>query len=286
VDPDSGGVAPQREVVITPDVIVGNERPLTLFGGVNVLETDSINFAVAEHLCNVTRALGVPLVFKASFDKANRTSISSYRGPSLDAALEVLQKIKKRFQVPILTDVHEPHQAAALADFVDVLQIPAMLSRQTDLIAAVCATRRPVLLKKMQTLAPEEMEFMVEKCLHFGNEQLILCERGTAFGYRNLVVDPLSFPTMKRFGFPVAFDVTHSLQLPGGLGSRSGGRSQYVEPLAVAGVSQGIAAVFIECHPDPENAKCDGPSALPLASIERVLSRLRILDGFVKSGLY
>jgi 2-dehydro-3-deoxyphosphooctonate aldolase (KDO 8-P synthase) len=275
----------QREIIVSPDVSIGNLRQLTFFGGVNVLESEDTTNHVIEHLCNIAGALRMPFVFKASFDKANRTSISGFRGPGLESALRIFQNIREKFGVPIVTDVHEPEQAALLAEVVDILQVPAMLSRQTDLIGAVCATKLPLLIKKMQVMAPEDMEFVLEKCSFYGNERVMVCERGTMFGYGNLVVDPLTFPKLKSFGYPVVFDVTHSLQMPGSLGSRSGGKSQFVESLAVAGVSQGISGVFIECHPDPKNAKCDGPSALPLSEIDDVLRRLQVVDEAVKRRL-
>ena len=273
---------PGRDVHVAPNVVLSNERPFALLAGMNVLESRDLAFRVAETLVRATEALGVAYVFKASFDKANRSSIDSYRGPGLDEGLALLQQIKQHFGVPILTDIHEPTQAEPVAEVADVLQIPAFLVRQTDLLTAACQTGRPLHIKKMQMMAPHEMGNVLRKCEALGHDQLIVCERGTSFGYGNLVVDPLSFPQLKAFGYPVTFDVTHALQMPGALGASTGGRGAYVENLALAGMSQGLAGLFLECHPDPAQAKCDGPCALPLDQVQPLLQRLKALDDLVK----
>ncbi len=280
--PNSLPHEPGREVRIAPHVVLSNDRPFVLLAGINVLESRDLAFQVAETLLRATEALGIAYVFKASFDKANRSSIDSYRGPGLEEGLELLQQIKQHFDVPILTDIHECAQAEPVAEVADVLQIPAFLCRQTDLLAAACRTGRPLHIKKMQMMAPHEMENVLRKCEALGNDQLMICERGTSFGYGNLVVDPLAFPQLKTFGYPVTFDVTHALQMPGALGASTGGRGSYVESLALAGMSQGIAGLFLECHPDPAQARCDGPCALRLDQVQPVLQHLKALDDLVK----
>jgi 2-dehydro-3-deoxyphosphooctonate aldolase (KDO 8-P synthase) len=264
-------------------VILSNRRPFVLIAGLNVLESRDLAFRVTETLVHATARLGIPFIFKASFDKANRSSAESFRGPGLEEGLRILAGLKETFGVPVLTDIHGSEQAAPVGEVADVLQIPAFLSRQTDLIGAAAATGLPLHVKKMQMMAPHEMGNIVDKCLSFGNDRILLCERGTSFGYGRLMVDPLAFPEMKAFGFPVTFDVTHSLQLPGALGAATGGRGQYVPELALAGLSQGIAGLFLECHPNPEHARCDGPCALPLDRVPGVLSRAKAMDDLVKS---
>lgn len=265
-------------------VRLGNRRPLVLLGGVNVLEGSGLAAEVAAELAAITDRLGLPWIFKASWDKANRSAHHSWRGIGLDAGLRVLQTVKEEFGVPILTDVHEPGQAAPVAEVADMLQVPAFLVRQTDLVAACCETGRPLHLKKTQGMAPADMANVVDKCRHFGRRDVAVCERGTHFGYGNLVVDPLAFPALKDLGVPVTFDVTHSLQLPGGLGHAAGGRRELAPGLAVAAVSQGIAGLFLETHPDPDRALCDGPSATPLAQVEALLRRVMAVDEVVKRG--
>lgn len=260
-----------------------NRAPLGLIAGMNVLETLELALEVAEHLASVCRRLDIPLIFKASWDKANRTSLASYRGPGLDRGLEWLAAVKDRVGVPVLTDVHEPGQCAAVAEVAEVIQVPAFLVRQTDLLQAACGTGRAIHLKKMQLLAPADMAHAVAKCRAFGSDTVWVCERGTQFGYHHLVVDPLAFPQLKALGVPVTFDVTHALQLPGGLGHAAGGRRQHIRDLALAGVSQAIAALFLEVHPRPDEARCDGPSALPLAELEPLLKALQAVDRVVKS---
>lgn len=265
-----------------PEYQVGNLSPLVFFAGVNVIESKSLVFEVAESMVETCRRHSVPLVFKASWDKANRSSIDSFRGPGLEEGLRVLAEVREAFQVPIVTDVHSVEQVERVAEVADVIQIPAFLCRQTDLLRAASETGRPILIKKMQMMAPESIRHILEKCARFGSQQLMVCERGTSFGYNNLVVDPLSFPKLKLLSVPVVFDVTHALQTPGG-GATTMGQGQFTESLAMAGVSQGIAALFIECHPRPIDARCDGPSALPLADFERVVERALRMDRLVKS---
>ncbi|MDA0689656.1 MAG: 3-deoxy-8-phosphooctulonate synthase, partial [Proteobacteria bacterium] len=227
--------------------------------------------------------LDIPLVFKASFDKANRSSLDSYRGPGLEEGLRWFQEVKQQLELPLITDVHEPAQAALVAEVVDVIQLPAFLSRQTDLVAAMAATGAAINIKKAQFLAPQEMSHILHKFEQAGNSRLMLCERGSSFGYNNLVVDMLGFGIMKRFGYPVLFDVTHSLQQPGARSDSAGGRREQVTELAKAGISQGIAGLFLEAHPDPDQALCDGPCALRLEVLEAFLAQLKALDELVKS---
>ena len=263
-------------------IAVSNDRPMVLFGGMNVLESRELALEVATAYVEVTQKLGIPYVFKASFDKANRSSISSYRGPGLEHGLEILAEIKETKAVPIITDVHEPSQAAAVAEVADVLQLPAFLCRQTDLVVALAETGKPINVKKAQFLAAREMEHIIKKFDEAGDDQIILCEPGTSFGYNNLVVDTLNFGIMKRTGYPVIFDVTHALQLPGGQSTSAGGRRQAVGELMRAGMSQGIAGLFLEAHPNPAEAKCDGPCALPLDKLEPFLAQAKAMDDFAK----
>lgn len=261
---------------------VGNQLPLVLFGGMNVLESRELALEVAQQYVEVTTRLGLPYVFKASFDKANRSSMHSYRGPGLDQGLEILAEIKTRFGVPIITDVHEPAQAAAAAEVADVIQLPAFLARQTDLVVAMAQTGAVINIKKPQFLAPHEMRHILRKFEEAGNSRLLLCERGSSFGYNNLIVDMLGFGDMKQTGYPLLFDVTHSLQRPGGRADSADGRREQVAELARAGVAVGLAGLFLEAHPDPDNAKCDGPCALPLDKLEPFLAQLKDIDALVK----
>ncbi len=265
------------------DVAIANDRPLVLFGGPNVLESLDLALEVAGRFRRVAEALDVPFVFKASFDKANRSSARSKRGPGLERGLRWLEEVKRRFGVPVMTDVHLPEQARPAAEVADILQLPAFLSRQTDLVAAMAATGAAINIKKAQFLAPGEMGHILEKFGAGGARRLMLCERGTSFGYRNLVVDMLGFAAMKEFGCPVLFDVTHALQLPGGRADGAGGRRARLPELARAGVSQGLAGLFVEAHPDPNAAWCDGPCALRLELLEPFVRQLRDLDRLVKS---
>ena len=261
----------------------GNQEPMTLIGGVNVLESESVVMTVAEKFAKTTSNLNINWIFKGSFDKANRSSISSFRGPGLDEGLRMLEKVKSEFNTPVITDIHEPSQADSVSKVCDVIQIPAFLCRQTDLVIAAAKTKKIIQFKKPQFLSAPEMKNVIEKCRQAGNENITLCERGNSFGYNNLVVDMLNFQIMKDLGVPVIFDATHSLQLPGGLGNAAGGRREYLLPLAKAGLSQGIAGLFIEAHPDPDLAKCDGPCAISTDEIPAVLSQLSELDDFIKN---
>ena len=272
-----------QPLVDVAGITLGNDRPLVLMGGMNVLESRDMALRVAEHYVEVCQRLHIPYIFKASFDKANRSSVNSFRGPGLDVGLEIFAQVKQQFQVPVITDVHEPGQAAALAEVVDVLQLPAFLSRQTDLVVAMAATGLPINIKKAQFLAPAEMGHILHKFEQAGNQQLMLCERGSSFGYNNLVVDMLGFGVMRQFDCPLVFDVTHALQMPGGRADSAGGRRAQVVELARAGISQGLAGLFLEAHPDPDQALCDGPCALPLAKLEPFLQQLKSLDEWVKS---
>ena len=272
--------APKR--IQVADLVVSNDGPFTLFGGMNVLESRELALEVAAAYKEVTSKLGIPYVFKASFDKANRSSISSFRGPGLEKGLEILSEIKETHAVPVISDVHEPHQAKPAAEIIDVLQLPAFLCRQTDLVVALAETGRPVNVKKAQFLAAHEMGHIIKKFAEAGNDQVLLCERGSSFGYNNLVVDPLNFGIMKRTGCPVVFDVTHSLQIPGGRSDSADGRRQAVFELMLAGMSQGIGGLFLESHPDPAQAKCDGPCALPLGKLEDFLYQAKQMDDLVK----
>ena len=265
--------------------IISNDSCFTLFGGINVLESRDLALRACAEYVRVTQKLGIPYVFKASFDKANRSSIHSYRGPGLEEGLKIFEAVKAEFGVPVLTDVHEPWQAQPVAEVVDVLQLPAFLARQTDLVVALAKTGRVINIKKPQFLSPSQVLNIVEKFKEAGNDQLILCDRGTCFGYDNLVVDMLGFGVMKKVcnDLPVIFDVTHALQQRDPTGAASGGRRQQVVELARAGLAVGLAGIFLEAHPNPASAKCDGPSALPLDQLEPFLTQLKTLDDLVKS---
>ncbi|WP_445928855.1 3-deoxy-8-phosphooctulonate synthase [Marinimicrobium sp. C2-29] len=263
---------------------VGNQRPFTLFGGMNVLESRDMAMRVAEAYVNVTEKLGIPYVFKASFDKANRSSIHSFRGPGMEEGLKIFSEIKQTFGVPVITDVHEQYQCQPVAEVCDVIQLPAFLARQTDLVQAMARTGAVVNIKKPQFLSPGQMKNIVEKFRECGNDQIILCERGSNFGYDNLVVDMLGFRTMREVsgGAPIIFDATHALQCRDPLGEASGGRRHQVAELARAGMAVGLAGLFLEAHPDPDNAKCDGPSALPLDKLEPFLAQIKAVDDVIK----
>jgi 2-dehydro-3-deoxyphosphooctonate aldolase (KDO 8-P synthase) len=270
------------KIVSVGELHIANKLPFALFGGMNVLESRDMALQVAEHYVKVCAKLNIPYVFKASFDKANRSSIASFRGPGLDAGLKIFEEIKKTFGVPVITDVHEPHQAKPVAEVCDIIQLPAFLSRQTDLVVAMAKTKAAINIKKAQFLAPQEMKHILRKCEEAGNDRLILCERGSSFGYNNLVVDMLGFGLMKQFEYPVFFDVTHALQMPGGRADSAGGRRQQVVELGRAGMSQGLAGLFLEAHPNPDQAKCDGPCALPLDKLEPFLVQMKAIDDLVK----
>ena len=271
------------KTVTVGDIQCANDQPFVLFGGMNVLESEALAMEVAASYQDVTDKLGIPWVFKASFDKANRSSLNSFRGPGMDKGLEILARIKEGFGVPIITDVHEPFQCAPVAEVADVIQLPAFLSRQTDLVQAMAETGAVINIKKAQFLAAHEMKHILNKCREAGNDQLMLCERGSTFGYNNLVVDTLAFGEMKAMDVPVIFDVTHALQRPGARSDSADGRRQQVLELGRAGMSQGIAGLFLESHPDPDNAKCDGPCALPLDQLEAFLAQMQAFDTLAKS---
>ncbi len=270
---------------INSAINVSNRGGFVLFGGINVLESKDLALRAAEEYVRVTTKLGIPYVFKGSFDKANRSSIHSYRGPGMEEGLRILEAVKAAFGVPVITDVHEPWQAQPVAEVVDVLQLPAFLARQTDLVVALAKTGRVINIKKPQFLSPSQILNIVEKFKEAGNDQLILCDRGTCFGYDNLVVDMLGFGVMKKVtnNLPVIFDVTHALQQREAGAAASGGRREQIVDLARAGLAVGVAGLFLEAHPDPAKAKCDGPSALPLDQLEPFLTQLKALDDLVKS---
>ena len=273
------------QTVQLKDILVANNRPFTLFGGINVLEDLDSTLRAAQHYVRVTEKLGIPLVFKASFDKANRSSIHSYRGVGLDEGMKIFAAVKREFGCSVITDVHEPYQCAPVAEVCDVLQLPAFLARQTNLVAAMAATGAVINIKKPQFLSPAQMSNIVEKFHEAGNRQIILCERGTQFGYDNLVVDMLGFGVMKKTcgQAPIIFDVTHSLQQRESGAAASGGRRAQVLDLALAGMATGLAGLFLESHENPNQARCDGPSALPLAQLEAFLQRVKAVDETVKS---
>lgn len=271
-----------ENVAITDGVNFANDAPFVLIGGMNVIEDEDTILRVAAHFVDVTSALGIPYVFKASFDKANRSSVHSFRGPGLEEGLRILEGVKRRFGVPLLTDVHEPHQAAAAAEVVDILQLPAFLARQTDLVTALARTGAAINIKKPQFLAPQEMKHIITKFGESGNSRIILCERGSSFGYNNLVVDMLGMDLMKQFA-PVVFDATHALQKPGGRSDSADGRREQAVALSRSGMALGIAGLFLEAHPDPSQAKCDGPCALPLDALRPYLEQMQSLDQLVKA---
>jgi len=274
----------KQKVINIGDIKVANDLPFVLFGGMNVLESRDLAMRICEHYVQVTQKLGIPYVFKASFDKANRSSIHSYRGPGLEEGMKIFQELKETFGVKIITDVHESSQAQPVAEVVDVIQLPAFLARQTDLVEAMAKTGAVINVKKPQFVSPGQMGNIVDKFAEGGNDKVILCDRGTQFGYDNLVVDMLGFSVMKQVsnGAPVIFDVTHALQCRDPFGAASSGRRGQVAELARAGMATGLAGLFIEAHPDPANALCDGPSALPLAKLEGFLSQIKAIDDLVK----
>ena len=266
-------------------ISIANNQPFVLLGGVNVLEDLDFSLRCAAHYKDVCLRLGIPLVFKASYDKANRSSIHSFRGPGLNQGLEILQAIKDTHGIPVITDVHSPEEAGAAARVADIIQLPAFLARQTDLVRAMAETGSVINIKKPQFLSPEQMRNIVEKFRECGNEQLLLCERGSNFGYDNLVVDMLGFGVMKRTcdDLPLIFDVTHALQCRDPGGAASGGRRSQVIDLARSGMAVGLAGLFLEAHPDPDRARCDGPSALPLHLLEPFLTQVKSVDDLIKS---
>lgn len=263
-------------------ITVANDSPFVLFGGMNVLESRDLALKIAEHYVEVTQKLGIPYVFKASFDKANRSSITSYRGPGMEEGLKIFEEVKATFGVPVITDVHEPHQAKPVSEVADVIQLPAFLARQTDLVVAMAQTGAVINVKKPQFLAPHEMRHILKKINDAGNNKVILCERGSCFGYNNLVVDMLGMDLMKPMA-PVIFDATHALQMPGGRETSADGRRAQAAQLARSGMALGLAGLFIEAHPNPNEAKCDGPCALPLDKLEPYLAQMKAVDDLVKS---
>ena len=267
------------------DINVSNDAPMALFGGMNVLESRDMAMQIAEAYVTVTEKLGIPYIFKASFDKANRSSIHSFRGPGIDEGLKIFQEIKSTFNITLITDVHEIDQAQPVAEVCDVIQLPAFLARQTDLVKAMAETGAVINVKKPQFLSPGQMGNIVDKFRECGNEQIMLCERGTCMGYDNLVVDMLGFRTMKEVsgGLPIIFDVTHALQCRDPLGAASGGRRHQVAELGRAGIAVGIGGLFLEAHPNPQKARCDGPSALPLDKLEPFLAQMKAFDDLIKS---
>lgn len=273
------------KVVRIGDIAVANNLPFVLFGGINVLESEDLALRACEKYVDVTQKLNIPYVFKASWDKANRSSIYSFRGPGLEEGIRIFQKLKQEFGVKIITDVHEIDQVKPLSEIVDVLQLPAFLARQTDLVRALAQSNKVINVKKPQFISPSQISNIVEKFAESGNNDVILCERGATFGYDNLVVDMLGFGVMKKAsnGSPVIFDVTHSLQCRDPNGATSGGRRQQEAELARAGMAVGLAGLFLEAHPDPDHAKCDGPSALPLDKLEPFLCQIKRIDELVKS---
>ena len=273
------------KIIRVADIDVSNELPMVLFAGMNVLESRDLAMTIAEAYVEVTQKLGIPYVFKASFDKANRSSIHSFRGPGLDEGLKIFQEIKDTFKIPLITDVHEIAQAKPVAEVCDVIQLPAFLARQTDLVAAMAATGAVINVKKPQFLSPAQMDNIVDKFRECGNSNVMLCERGSCMGYDNLVVDMLGFRTMKDVsgGLPVIFDVTHALQFRDPMGTASAGRRHQVAELGRAGIAVGIAGLFLEAHPNPDRALCDGPSALPLDKLEPFLAQMKAFDDLIKS---
>lgn len=272
----------QNQMTVTVgDIPVANDQPFVLFGGMNVLESRDLAMQIAEHYKEVTNRLGIPYVFKASFDKANRSSVHSFRGPGMEEGLKIFEEVKRTFDVPLITDVHEPHQAQPVSEVVDVIQLPAFLARQTDLVVAMAESGAVINVKKPQFLAAHEMRHVITKFMEAGNDKIILCERGTSFGYNNLVVDMLGMDEMKGYA-PVIFDATHALQKPGGRTDSADGRRAQAAQLARSGMALGLAGLFIEAHPDPEQAKCDGPCALPLSKLEAYLKQMQELDSLIK----
>tara|TARA_R110000850_G_scaffold265234_1_gene394617 strand:- start:44 stop:883 length:840 start_codon:yes stop_codon:yes gene_type:complete len=270
---------------IAENITVGNDQPFVLFGGINVIESRDLALKTCESYVEITQKIGIPYVFKASFDKANRSSIHSFRGPGLDEGLKILQEVKDTFGVPIISDVHEISQCQSAAEVIDILQLPAFLARQTDLVKALAETGRPINIKKPQFLSPQQMINIINKFHEMGNDKLMLCERGSCFGYDNLVVDMLGLGVMKRISnnAPIIFDVTHALQTRNSGSDASGGRRDQIVELARSGMAAGLAGLFLEAHPNPDTAKCDGPSALPLDKLEPFLLQMKQIDDLVKS---
>ena len=265
------------------NINISNNEAFTLIAGLNVLEEQEIINEVAEECQKVTKELEIPFIFKTSYDKANRSSYDSFRGPGVDRGLELLKKVKLDYKVPVISDVHSRDEILKVSEVIDAIQIPAFLCRQTDLLLTAADTGLPINIKKGQFLSPSEVKNIIDKFENFGNKKVLICERGTSFGYNNLVVDMLSLTHLKTYGYPVMFDVTHSLQQPGGLGNKTAGRRPFLLDLAKSAMSIGIAGLFLEVHPDPDKAKCDGPCALPLNLLKDFLQQIKSLDGLAKS---
>ena len=269
--------------VSVADIKLSNQNEFGLICGLNVLESDEVITKVVEETLAITKKLSIPFIFKASYDKANRSSKDSYRGPGIKEGLRTLKSIKEDYSIPIISDVHSVEEVAPAADVLDIIQIPAFLSRQTDLIKECAKTNLPINVKKAQFLSPGDMKNIIEKILSFDNENILLCERGTIFGYNNLIVDMLGLAELKDFKYPVIFDVTHSLQQPGGLGKSTAGRRHHALNLAKSAMALGLAGLFLEVHPNPDRALCDGPCALPLHKLEDFLSQIKALDSLTKN---
>ncbi len=267
---------------IARDIPVGGKHPFVLISGPNVIESERLCFKVAEELLDLASSLDIPFIFKSSYDKANRSSIHSFRGPGLKEGLEILKTVKSRYKVPVLTDVHSVEEVQPVSAVSDVIQIPAFLCRQTDLVSAAAKTGKPVNIKKGQFLAPGDMKNIVEKITCHGNHKILLTERGVSFGYRNLIVDMTSFQEMRSLGYPVVFDATHSVQLPTAEGNRTGGRREFIPILCRAAAASGIDALFLEVHPEPDLAKCDAASCMPLHEVKGLLKTLKEIDEVVK----
>ncbi len=268
--------------VAIENIRIGNGNLPVIIAGPCVIENEDITFYTAEKLKEVCSRVGLPFIFKSSYDKANRTSLSSYRGPGIDRGLKILSDIKGKFDIPVISDVHSVDEAKHAAEVLDALQIPAFLCRQTDLIIEASKTGKPVNIKKGQFLAPWDVKNIIDKFVSAGNKNLFITERGASFGYNNLIVDYRAFPIMRSFGYPVIFDVTHSLQLPGGQGSCSGGQREFAEPLARAAVAVGIDGLFMEVHPEPDRALCDGPNMIKLSDLERMLNTIKAIYELLK----
>jgi 2-dehydro-3-deoxyphosphooctonate aldolase (KDO 8-P synthase) len=271
------------KTVAVGDIQISNHLPFALLAGPCVIEGEDFTLRLASQIHDITQRLGVPLIFKASFDKANRTSVDGFRGPGMDEGLRILQRVKDETGVPVVTDVHLPGQAVPVAEVADLLQTPAFLCRQTDFIQTVAAAGKPVNIKKGQFLAPRDMLHVLEKATATGNDQIMLCERGVSFGYNNLVSDMRALLVMSEFGAPLVFDATHSVQQPGGLGGATGGNREFVPGLSRAAMATGVAALFLEVHPDPDQAKSDGPNSLALSDLEELLTTLKQIDAVVKN---
>ena len=270
------------KVTISKDIALANDSPFVLISGPCVIESAAHALKMAAALKDITQKLKIPFIFKSSFDKANRSSVDSYRGPGLKEGLEILRKVSDSLDVPVITDIHTEAQAEYAKDFVDIIQIPAFLSRQTDLIKAAAQTQKPINIKKGQFLAPQDMEQVIKKARRFGNEKIILTERGSSFGYHNLVVDFRGLEIMKGFGYPIVFDATHSVQLPGGSGDKSGGDRNFVSPLSKAAAAVGIAGLFLETHDNPDKALSDGPNSVVLDDMPKLLEAIKKIDEAVK----